>query len=165
MRQKATLQWLLDPETIILPMLELAPENRRRIRRNQFVTLQHELWEKLIADQFVNLIPAEIAAEFVFVIVVAPYPQLFAVGCALSVFVQHDEQRCAPGLPGPADVAPKVKFWFEIATSDKMIARRLNLDSLRQREPGLFDPIRNRLAAAEEEETNEKWKGRSHGPV
>ncbi len=51
---------------------------------------------------------------------------------------------------------------FEIAPADEVITRRFRLDSLRHYEAGLFDPLRDRLAAAEKKKTNENQEGGSH---
>src|SRR6266849_3939499 len=48
----------------------LAFENRRRVRRDQFVIFQDELGINSIAGRFVNFVAAEGAVKFVFVIVI-----------------------------------------------------------------------------------------------
>ena len=135
-----------------------------RIGRNQFVAFQDELRKKTIADQLVNLIVAEIASELIFVVVVAPDVQLFAVGCELPVFVQDYQLRRAPRLPGPANISPKMKFRFEVAAANKVITGWLSLDPLRRRAPRSLHLIGNSLATAKQKEA-EKQEARSHQPV
>src|SRR5207237_941552 len=66
---------------------DLTSKNRRRIGRNYFVALQNELGIEPIARWFVNGLAAEMAEEFVFVIVVAAEFEAFTIRRQFLFFV------------------------------------------------------------------------------
>src|SRR5205085_10207403 len=139
----------------------LTAENRNRVRRNQLVSLEHELGIKAIAGGLIDGLSAEAAIEFVFVIVIAAEIQLLAVRRELFLLIQDDELGRVPRLTRFADVAPKlIDRAFKIAAADKVIAGRLRRDLLGRIDPRLLDPRRlHRPAASQQKEAEENLEG------
>src|SRR5437867_10169309 len=77
---------------------DLTFKDRRRIGGDQFVPLQNELGINSIARRLVNLVAAEIAVEFVFVVVVAAELEPFAIRRQFLFFIEHDQLRGTPRL-------------------------------------------------------------------
>src|SRR5712692_2067903 len=121
-------------------------ENWRWIRRDQFVTFQDKFRIDGVAGGLVNSVAAEVAVEFVFVIVVAAELQLFAIGRDFLFFIQHYQLRRAPRLTRPAHVTPKLEIRLVITAADKIIAERLGLDFLRHRDLRLLNSFRHSFA-------------------
>src|ERR1041384_6289452 len=71
----------------------LASEDRRRICRDDLVTLQHELWINPIARRLIHFIAAKITVELVFVVVIAADLQTLAVGRKFFFLVEHYHLR------------------------------------------------------------------------
>jgi hypothetical protein len=116
------LEWTFDRGLAWAFASKLTWKDWRRLGRDQLVILQDELREKAIANQLADFVAAEVAAQFVFEIVIASNAQLLAIRGELLVFVQDHELRRAPGLSRTADIAPKVKVRFVVATADKIVA-------------------------------------------
>src|SRR5438094_6190290 len=85
---------------------------------------QNKLRVNRVAGRLVNLVAAEVAVKFVFVVVVAAEVEFLAVGREFLFFIQHDKLRFAPGLSWAADIAPEFEIGFVIAASDKIITWR-----------------------------------------
>src|SRR5262245_66469066 len=109
----------------IRPAAYLAFEDRRRVRRDEFVPLQDELWINPIACRLVHFVATKVAIEFVFVIVVAAEFETFAVRRKFLFLIEHHHLRCAPWLTRLTNITPKYVIGFVVATPDIIITSRL----------------------------------------
>src|SRR6266446_6137779 len=155
-RSRSLLLRFFDLVSIVTRSAELTFENRRRAGRDQLVSLQHELGIDAVTGRLINIVAAEEAIKSVFVVVVEPEVQLLAIRRELFVFIQHHQLRGAPGLSGPAHIAPEFEIRLVIASADEVVARRLRLDLGKHREPRLMDSFRHRLAAREKTESEDE---------
>jgi len=132
---------------------KLAGKNWRRMGRDKLVAFEHELRENAVADEFINLVAAEVPPQFVFEIVVAADIQVFSIGREHFLFVQDHQLSTVPRLARFSHITPEMKFRFIIAASDKVIARRLGLEIFSHRRPLRFYLVRDGSAADEQGET------------
>src|SRR4026208_1316072 len=119
--------WFFDFITTDLGLCasgKLTGENRGRIGGDQLVTLEDEFRVDSVAGGLVDLVATKVTVEFVFVIIVAPEIEMFAIGGQLLFLIQHNQLRFAPGLPWTADIAPEFVVRLIISTADKIVARR-----------------------------------------
>src|SRR5262249_35192189 len=108
-------------------------------------------WINSVAGRLIHFVPAEVTVELVFVIVIAPKFEAFAVRRELLFFIEHHQLGCAPWLTWAPDVAPELVIGFVVTPPDIIIAsRRLGRDPLRHLDSRLLNPLRNSLARGEE---------------
>jgi hypothetical protein len=105
--------------------VKLAFEDGSGAGRNQLVAFENKFRINSIAGGLIDFVPAEVAVELIFVIVIEAKINLFPVWGELLIFVEHHELSRAPGLPGAPDVTPKFVVRFVITAANKIIAGRL----------------------------------------
>src|SRR5438874_8531457 len=70
---------------------ELTGENRGRVGRKDLVAFQDEFWVDGVAGGLVDLVATKVTVELVFVIIVAPEIEAFAIGGQLLLLIQHNQ--------------------------------------------------------------------------
>src|SRR6476660_4056323 len=129
----------------------LAFEDWRRSGGNELVLLQNELRINPIASWLIHLVSTEVAVKLVFVIVVTPELETFAVRRKFLFLIEHHQLRCAPWLARLANVTPEFVIGFVVTPPDIIIAGRFGCDVLRHLDSRLLNPLRNGFAAGEDE--------------
>src|SRR4051794_26417180 len=129
----------------------LALEDRRRSSGSKLVSLQNEFWINPVASGFIHFVATEVAVKFVFVVVIAPEFQTFAVWRKFDFFIKHHQLCCAPWLARLANVTPELVIGFVITPPDIIIAGRFSCDVLRHFDSRLLNALRNSCATGEEQ--------------
>src|SRR6476660_3843952 len=129
----------------------LAFEDWRRSGGNELVLLQNELRINPIASWLIHLVATEVAVELVFVIVVTPELETFAVRRKFLFLIEHHQLRCTPWLASLANVTPEFVIGFIVTPPDIIIAARFGCDLLRHFDSRLLTPLRNSFATGEEQ--------------